>query len=153
MGLITHRTAPADVPTTDALASIPRDLLGPIPAEIRLGANTLMVMENAPDNGETVTIVARLRIWRTGTDQQGEDAEERHFRQGKIVAAWVQGQPEPPDPDAEQPSLFEDEDDDQRDGHQLDGEYHDEPATDEPEVIGDILAGVDRPGFSDSDNA
>ena len=128
---------PADTPTTDALASIPADLLGPIPAEIRLGANVLMMMEDPPANGDTVTVVARLRIWRTGTDQQGEEAEERHFRQGKIIAAWVQGQPEPPDPDEPQPGLFDD-----------DGE-----PTDEPERLGDIVAGVDRPGFSDVSDA
>jgi hypothetical protein len=102
-----NTTMPSDIKTTNALDDIPADLLGPIPAEIRLGANTLMVMEEPPANGETVTVIARLRIWRTGTDQQGEDAEERHFRQGKIVAAWVQGQPEPPDPEAEQPGLFD----------------------------------------------
>lgn len=134
MALVTDRTAPADVPTTDALASIPADLLGPIPAEIRLGANVLMVMETPPANGDTVTVIARLRIWRTGTDQQGEDAEERHFRQGKIVAAWVQGQPEPPDPTAEQPGLFDD------DGNPVEDE--------EPEDQGDDVDNVARPNFS-----
>lgn len=137
MAEVTERTAPGWVPTTDALASIPADLLGPIPAEIRLGANVLMMMETPPANGDTVTVVARLRIWRTGTDQQGEDAEERHFRQGKIVAAWVQGQPEPPDPDEPQPGLFDD-----------DGE-----PTDEPEKLGDVMDNVARPDFSSGGEA
>lgn len=130
-------TKPKDLPSTNALDAIPADLLGPIPAEIRLGANVLMMMEEPPANGDTVTVVARLRIWRTGTDQQGEEAEERHFRQGKIVAAWVQGQPEPPDPEAEQPGLFDEGDDEGEGG--------------EPERLGDIVDNVARPDFSHVD--
>ena len=135
MAEVTDRTAPAWVPTTDELAKIPEDLLGPIPAEIRLGQNVLTMMEKPPELGDTVTVVCRLRITREGKEKASGDAdgEIRHFRAGKVVASWLKGDPEPPNPEDGQPGLFD--------------EGEDEPI-DEPERLGDIVAGVDRPGFS-----
>lgn len=131
---------PSDIPTTDALASIPADLLGPIPAELRLGQNVLMVQEKPAELGDTVTIVARLRITREGKEKASGDAEGeiRHFRAGKIIAAWLKGEPEPPNPEDEQPALFGD------DGQPTE-EPEDEPA-EEPEVADNVA----RPDFSNA---
>jgi hypothetical protein len=98
---------PNGLPTTDTLAKIPDDLLGPIPAELRLGANTLLVQERPSGCGDTVTICARLRIVKEGREQLNVDGDVTHFRNAKVVAAWIQGDPEPPDPEAEQPSLYD----------------------------------------------
>lgn len=135
MAEIADRTAPAWVPTTNELDNIPDDLLGKPPAYLVLGT-TPDLFEDPPEPGDTMTLVVRVRCKGFAGDLNA-DGKFVHKRKMTITAAWVQGQPEPPDADAEQPALFDE-----------DGE-----PTDEPEVIGDILAGVDRPGFSDSDNA
>jgi hypothetical protein len=129
-----NTTMPQDIPkSSDTLADIPRDLLGPIPAEIRLGANVLMMMETPPDVGDVITVTMRLKIKRKAEDEGGEGGDERvHFRGAKIVAAWLKGDPEPPNADDDQPALFGD-----------DGE-----ATDDPEALGDVLDNVSRPSFS-----
>ena len=133
MALITDREAPPEVPSTDALKDIPADLLGPIPAEVRLGQNVLMMMDRPPELGDTVTVVCRLRITREGKEKASGDAEGeiRHFRGGKIVASWLQGTPEPPDPEALQPALF--------------GEGS------EPDDGDNVNGVVDRPGFSSAE--
>ena len=137
MAEITARTAPAYVPTTDALASIPADLLGPIPAEVRLGANVLMVMEKPPEVGDVITVTMRLKVKRKAEDEGGEGGDERvHFRGCKIVAAWLKGDPEPPNADEDQPGLFDESD---------------EASGDEPEVLGAAMDNVARPDFSHQD--
>lgn len=134
MAEITNRTAPAYVPTTDALASIPADLLGPIPAEIHLGSNVLMVMEKPPEVKDVITVVMRLRIKDEGKKEAGEGNEELvHYRKAKVIAAWLKGEAEPPNADEDQPGLFDD-----------DGET----SGDEPESLGDVMASVARPDFS-----
>ena len=129
---------PPNLPSTDALRSIPDDLLGPIPAEIRLGANVLMIMEKPPEVKDVITVVMRLRVKDEGKSEGGEDNEELvHWRRVKIVTAWIQGQPEPPNPDEDQPGLF-------------DADETGDDEGDAPDEI-DINDGVDRPGFSDAD--
>jgi hypothetical protein len=90
-----------------------------------------------PELGDTVTVVCRLRITREG--EHGplgrKDGERRYERSMSIQAIWKMGDPEPPlppDPEAPQPALFGDDDD-----------------IDDPARLGDIVNGVDRPGFSD----
>lgn len=132
----TDQTVAAHHGTTNALASIPDDLLGPIPAEIRLGANCLMVMERPPDVGDVITVSMRLKVKRKAEDEGGEGGEDRvHFRGCKIVAAWLKGEVEPPNAEDDQPALFGE-----------DGE----PEGEDAEVF-DINTGVDRPGFSGAD--
>jgi hypothetical protein len=127
MTLIDQR--PSDLPTTDTLANIPADLLGPIPAEIRLGANVLMMMPTPPDVGDVITVTMRLKVKRKAEDEAGDGGEDRiHFRACKIVAAWLKGEPEPPNVEDEQPALIN-----------TDGEIEDDAADDN----------VLRPGFSD----
>jgi hypothetical protein len=126
---------PRDIKKTDALSEIPRDLLGPIPAEIRLGANVLMMMDDPPAAGDTITVTMRLKVKREAKDLGGEeDGELVHFRGCKIIAAWLKGDPEPPNTDEEQPALLAD-----------DGIT---PTDDEPEVLADAMDNVARPNFS-----
>lgn len=127
-------TTAAHHASTNALDDIPADLLGPIPAELRLGSNTLLVQETPPHVGDTVTICARLRIVREGKEQLDTDGDVTHFRNAKVVAAWIKGDPEPPNEDEDQPALYDD-----------DGEPTDE-ATGASEAEVDNVA---RPDFSD----
>lgn len=102
-------TTAADHASTNRLDDIPADLLGPIPAELRLGSNTLLVQETPPQCGDTVTICARLRVVREGREQLNTDGDVTHFRNAKVIAAWIKGEPEPPNPEDEQPPLYGDD--------------------------------------------
>ncbi len=125
---------PTDVPSTDALKSIPDDLLGPIPAEIKLGQAVLMVMEKPPEVRDVITVVMRLKVKDAGVAEAGEGGEElTHYRKVKVVTAWIQGDPEPPNPEDEQPAMF--------------GEDGEIPEDEDAEP--GIERPVDRPGFSD----
>ncbi len=133
---------PADTPSTNALKSIPDDLLGPIPAEIKLGQAVLMVMEKPPEVRDTITVVMRLKVKDAGVAEAGEGGEElTHYRKVKVVAAWIKGDPEPPNPEDEQPPMFDDE-----------GEVSDEARGDdygdEPGIVRPTDSGVEVPGFS-----
>lgn len=100
---------PEGLASTNLLDQIPDDLLGPIPAELRLGSNTLLILIDPRQVGDTVTISARLRIVREGKEQLNVDGDVTHFRSAKLVAAWLKGDPEPPDAEADQPALFDSE--------------------------------------------
>jgi hypothetical protein len=136
MALITDRTAPADVPTTDELAKIPEDLLGFTPPAYLKFSATPAAMEEPPAFDDVETYCVRVKCVGEHGPLGRKDGERRYERSMSIQAIWKMGDPEPPlppDPEEPQPALFGD----------------DEPA-DEPEVLGDVMAGVDRPGFSDS---
>ncbi|XTP37126.1 hypothetical protein ACORG1_13290 [Mycobacterium sp. TJFP1] len=132
---------PENLPTTNALDGIPADLLGPVPRELRLGANVLMVLEDPPKLGETRDVVVRLRVTREGAEQKAVEGETTHFCGGKIVTAWLLGQPVPPKADEDQGALIDE-----------DGEISDEAAGTEPDADGgwdDEPDNVARPNFSD----
>ena len=130
---------PHDLKSTDSLKDIPADLLGPVPRELRLGANVLLVLESPPDLGDTLDVVLRIRSVREGKEKVNSDAdgEITHFCAGKVVTAWLLGQPTPPNPEDDQGALIDE------DGNAVD---YDE---DESDNVVDIHEGVDRPGFSD----
>lgn len=135
---------PAGLPSSNELDKIPDDLLGPIPAEIKLGTNVLMVMEKPPEVRDVITVVMRLRVKDAGVGEAGENNEElTHYRKCKIVAAWIKGEPEPPNADEEQPALFGEHGEV---GHEPSG--MDEFAPNEATEDVDINEGVDRPAFS-----
>ena len=123
-------------------AATPADLLGPVPRELRLGANVLMVLENPPKLGETRDVVVRLRVTREGAEQKAVEGETPHFCGGKIVTAWLLGQPIPPNADEDQGALIDE-----------DGEISDEAAGVEPDEAEDDGSwdddNVARPNFSD----
>lgn len=129
-----NTSQPANLPTTNSLADIPADLLGPIPAEIKLGQSVLMVMEKPPAVRDVITVTMRLRVKDSGVKEAGEGGEElTHYRACKIVAAWLKGDPEPPDDaDTDVPMI------------NTDGSIN-EDVEDEP----DVTSGVESPGFSD----
>lgn len=101
------------IPSSNDLNKIPDDLLGPIPAEIRLGSNTLMVMDKPPEVRDVVTVMARLRIKDAGVEEAGDGGEDlTHYRKARLVTAWLAGQPKPPNPDdPDQGALFDNPDD------------------------------------------
>ena len=140
MTLITQK--PNGIASTNALDDIPADLLGPVPAEIRLGSTTLLVMEKPPEVGDVITVSMRLKVKREAKDLGGEEGGELvHFRGCKIVAAWLKGEPEPPNADEDQGALIDE-----------DGEISDEaagPLRDEDDGSWDDEPdNVARPNFS-----
>lgn len=100
---------PTGLPSTNQLDSIPDDLLGNIARELRLGQNTLLVLDDPPKLGETRDVVVRLRVTREGAEQKAVDGETTHFCGGKIVTAWMLGQPVPPKEDEDQGALLDED--------------------------------------------
>lgn len=159
MALIKDRKAPKDVPvTSDTLANIVDPDAVP-PAEIRAFGKTLLTVAQPPEPGETIVVLMRLRVYDVGTEfNENGEGEGTPYRKMKLVSCWTPGSTEPQpkktkaDEDAEaekaaaenQPPLFE-EDEPGTDAEDAD-EYHDDP-----EALGELLGGVDRPGFSDAD--
>jgi hypothetical protein len=72
-------------------------------AEIRLGQNTLLALDDAPQLSNTIDVALRLRVVRTGDEQLAPDSDVTHYCATKIVTAWKLGQPVP----AEQPAMID----------------------------------------------
>lgn len=137
--LITDREAPPDVPTTNNLVNIvdPDDNAAE-PAYLSFGS-TPVAMDNPPEVGEKRTYIVRVEC--TGQSESVRtDGEHRYSRKLSILWAVEKGKAEPPDPDADQPSLFEEEDEDGEDAEHQDGELDDGELDDEA---------CGRPPFSD----
>lgn len=125
-------TTAADHPSTNALNDIPDDLLSTPPAYYSLG-QTPAPMEDPLGIDDWGVFVIRARC--VGMSQsERTDGEMRHGRKLQIQWCIKQGQPEPPDPEEEQPGLF--------DGGEGESDEDQEPGIERP---------VDRPGFSDSE--
>ena len=110
MGIITDRTAPADVPSTNVLVNLvdPDDNDVP-PAYLSFGS-TPTAYQSPPQVGEKRTYVVRVEC--TGQSESVRtDGEHRYGRKLTVLWAVEKGKAEPPDPDAEQPSLFDETDD------------------------------------------
>lgn len=134
MAEITDRVAPDYVPSTNELDKIPDDLLGFTPPAYLSFGTTPSAMENPPAEGDTLRFVMRVKCTGEHGPVARKDGEKRYKRDLTIQAFWIEGEDEPPlppDPEEPQPALFGD----------------DEP-TGEPEKLGDIVNGVDQPGFS-----
>lgn len=133
MSLIADK--PGDLESTNELDKIPDDHPDG-PAEVRLGNTVLMTLEDPPEAGSYIDISARLYIKHAGFDQNTPDSPKVPVRLAKIIVAWPLGEQMPkPKPkkktkaedDAEaeaaaaddQPSLFEDDGDEDQD----DGDY------------------------------
>lgn len=129
-------TTAADHPTTNSLASLPDDLLGPIPHEIRLGQSKLMILDAPPKRGDYLDVVVRLRVKGGGDEQPTPDGEVFYYKTTTLVAAWLKGSPEPPKPDDDEPPPA-----------MLD-EKGQIPDDDEDAAAG---SGVENPGFSDAE--
>lgn len=123
--LITDREAPPDVPTTNNLVNIvdPDDNAAE-PAYLSFGS-TPVAMDNPPEVGEKRTYIVRVKC--TGQSESVRtDGEHRYGRKLSILWAVEKGKAEPPDPDADQPSLFEDADEPDAEDDQDDDELTDE---------------------------
>jgi hypothetical protein len=108
MSLITGK--PGDlVPTPNDLDSIPDDLLGPHPANIRMSGKDLLVMDAPPDIGEFVKMEITMRCKDDGRTLLA-DGGIGHYRVMSFVAAKVTTDPYKPEPesgDDGQPGLLD----------------------------------------------
>lgn len=125
MALIDDRTAPADIATTNALQSIPDDLLGgpPQPAYLSFGT-TPHAIENPPNADDDDTRVFMIRARCTGEHGplKRKDGEVRYKRDMAIQAIWLPGEPEPERGKTQA---------------ELDAEAEAEAAKDQPPLFGD----------------
>lgn len=94
MALVTDM--PADTPTTNALASIPDDLLGPAPATIRMSGKDMLVMDKPPEMGEFVKMEVTMRCKNDGRTLLADGGIE-HYRVMTFVAAKVTTEPYKPE--------------------------------------------------------
>lgn len=94
-------TKPNGLPSTNELDKIQ---LPTRRAEIRLGQNTLLALDDPPNLSETIEVVLRLRVVRKGDEQLAPDSDVTGYRATKIVTSWQLGQPIPP---AEQPAMID----------------------------------------------
>jgi len=87
-------TRPARLPSGNELDRF--DAADNIPAEIRMGNKTLVVLANPPHRGGTVTLMVKLQVVDdcVHLTTEGEDV---HFKRCRLVGAWLPGQPEPVD--------------------------------------------------------
>ncbi len=132
MGIDT--TKAHDHPSTNALDHLPDDILDAPPAYYSFG-QTPAPMEDPLNIDDWDIFLVRARC--VGTSQsERTDGEMRHGRKLQIQWCVKKGQPEPPDPDQEQPGLFDENGEASEDEQESDN-------------VTDIHTGVDRPGFSD----
>lgn len=139
MGIITDRTAPADVPTTNALVNLvdPEDNDAE-PAYLSFGS-TPAAYASPPEVGEKRTFIVRVEC--TGQSESVRtDGEHRFGRKLSILWAVEKGKAEPPDPDGDQPALFDE------DGEVSADADTDQDAGDQDDPLDDEACG--RPPFS-----
>lgn len=113
MTLITDK--PDGIETTNALDAIPDDLLSTPPAYLVIGTSPA-AMENPPALGDTLTCHVRLRCTAEHGPIERKDGERRYTRTMVVQAIWRDGEPEPPDAEAEQPGLFDEGDGEESEG-------------------------------------
>lgn len=124
MALVTDK--PDDIPSSNDLDHI--DLGDTPPAYLSFGS-TPNAMSEPPEVGETRTYVVRVEC--TGQSESVRtDGEHRYGRKLNVLWAVQQGKAEPPDPDGEQPALFDEDGEIAVDATDDDGQA-DAPAADE----------------------
>jgi hypothetical protein len=128
MSLITEK--PDNLPSGNDLDNlqIPDDLLDVPAAYFSLGS-TPAPLANPPEVGDKGTLIVRYECTGEGKTVR-TDGELRYSRKLTILWAVPEGTPQPPDPEGEQPALFDTE------GNPID---------DEPAAIGDLLDTVVQP--------
>ncbi|MHA7703436.1 hypothetical protein ACX9NE_26965 [Mycobacterium sp. ML4] len=114
---------PADIPTTNALASIPDDLLGPAPATIRMSGKDMLVMDRPPEMGEFVKMEVTMRCKNDGRTLLADGGIE-HYRVMTFVAAKVTTEPYKPEPEDtpppnDDPAMFDEDGNIPDDGDEL----------------------------------
>ena len=96
------KDAPVDLPTTNVIAYIPDDVLGPAPATIRMSGKELLVMDVPPEIGEFVKMEITMRCKDDGRTLLA-DGGISHYRVMSFVAAKLTVEPYKPEPEAEAP--------------------------------------------------
>lgn len=104
MALVTDK--PADVASSNDLDGIEVPADGTPPAFLKFGT-TNCAIENPPAYGETRTYKVMVHCSAEHGPIERADGEERHERSLKIRLCWEDGKPKPPDPDEDQPGLFD----------------------------------------------
>jgi len=143
MALITDK--PKDIQSSNDLDNIvDPDANDAEPAYLSFGSSPT-AMGNPPEVGEKRTYIVRVEC--TGQSESVRtDGEHRYGRKLSVLWAVAKGESEPPDPDAEQPALFDEDGeptvDDDEDADDVEGQDGDL----DPEACG-------RPPFSDGDEA
>ena len=124
---------PADLPPENDLENLPDDLLGPVPAVIRMSGKDLTIMDKPPEMGEFVKMEITMRCKKSERELLA-DGGIGHYRVMLFVAAKVTTEAYKPDPDEEpepEPGLFDehgnvpDDEGQDEDGPEGDDEEHD----------------------------
>ena len=126
-------TTAKDHPSTNALDSLPDDLLDKAPAYYSFG-QTPAPMTDPLEIDEVGVFLVRVRCVGTSASERS-DGEMRHGRKLQIQWCVKEGQPKPPDPDEEQPGLF-DETGDEGDADPNPAGEWDDSDVDRPEFSG-----------------
>lgn len=101
-------TTATDHPSTDSLRDIPADLLGgPPPPAYYVFSQSPSAMETPLADGDTATLVMRVKCTGEHGPLTRKDGEKRYRRDLAVQAVWKLGDPEPPDAEADQPPLFD----------------------------------------------
>lgn len=148
MSIITDRTAPADVPTTNALANVNDPDAVETPSAYLTFGSSPGTLEDPPEVGEIRTFIVKTRCTAEHGPIERKDGELRYTRTLSIISCWEQGKPKPPDPDEEQPALFGEDGEVSAEADDDEDPEHDEDEADEPAgELDDEACG--RPPFSD----
>lgn len=132
MSLISDK--PQGLGSTNSLDQLPDDLLATPPAYYAFSQSPGAI-EDPLSVGDTATLVMRVRCVGQHGPVMRKDGELRYKRDLSVQAVWVQGDPEPPDENADQPGLF-------------DADETGDDSDDQDADVVDINGGVDRPEFS-----
>lgn len=126
---------PAGLKSTNELDKHPDEDGG---AELRLGSNVLIVMDEPPALCDNIDIVVRLRVVDKGVSKETADSDETAYRRCRLVTAWPLGKKPPASADENQGSML-----DVVDGNPVPSAE----ATGEDEVVDAEV--IDSPDFSD----
>lgn len=99
------KTKPAGMPSGNDLDGIEVPLDNP-PAYLNLG-KTNCAIENPPRQGEVRTYKVMVYCKEEHGPLERGDGEMRYERTMKVRLCWLDGAPKPPDPDDDQPGLFD----------------------------------------------
>lgn len=142
MALVTDK--PKDIPSSNDLDNVvDPDANDAEPAYLSFGS-TPAALSDPPEVGQVRTYIVRVEC--TGQSESVRtDGEHRYGRKLSILWAVLKGKAEPPDPDADQPALFDEDGEVSADA----GDSDDEDTDDEDDPLDDEACG--RPPFSDGE--
>lgn len=104
MALIKEK--PADVASSNDLDGVEVPQEGTPPAYLVFGTSPCAV-EDPPALGEVRTYIMRTRCTGEHGPIERKDGEQRYTRTLSVQYCYEEGKPKPPDPDDDQPGLFD----------------------------------------------